>query len=388
MWRLNGRLREFAARVPRHCVIAVVLFVVLSGFLALLEVVPQYQVERLRKRGGQWQDHPSFLIGDCAFYRAALISLWRDGDLDLRNNIELKQYSPSQNVSQGARGEWYPKHSILMPIAAIPFYALARDRGLIAFNLVQLSGLLLVIWSGARRYTTTALATGLMFCFGFGTMLRLAAYNFAPDVFSSLWVVSGVVASLYGRPLLSGVCLGLAVWAKWTNLVFVPLPVLYHAVRLEPRALLRCAVAAALPIAAILGLNDHMFGSLFTTPYDRVLIREQGTLVLEASHRTFFTQPFWWGLRDQLIDPQMGLLVACPPFVLAPLGALLLVRRSPSEALLIVSACAAQLAVFAKYDQWRESSYGPRFLMSVVALSALLVAPAIDRLFASRRASP
>ena len=380
------QLREFSRRIPRHCVLAAVLFLVLVLFYALLEVLPQYSVERLRKRGDKWQDHPSFLIGDCAYYRAALLSMWKDHDLDLRNNLQVKQYSPSENVALGERGEWYPKHPIAMSFAAIPFYALARDRGLITFNLVQLSALLLLIWYGARRYTTTALATALVFCFGFGTMMRLAAYNFAPDVFSTLLVVAGLVANLYGRALLGGLCLGFAVWAKWTNLVFVPLPALFYLAGWDWRAAIRYTLAAALPIAALLSLNYHMFGSPFTTPYDRVLIRHHGKLVIEASHHTFFTQPFWWGLQDQLFDPQMGLVVACPPCVLVPLGAALLARRFPAEALLLVSACAAQLAVFAKYDQWRESSYGPRFLMTVVALSALLVAPALERLFASRRA--
>ncbi len=43
---------------------------------------------------------------------------------------------------------------------------------------------------------------------------------------------------------------------------------------------------------------------------------------------------------------------------------------------LVGGACAAQLAVFAKYEQWNVSSYGPRFHLSVIALSALPAAAA------------
>jgi hypothetical protein len=368
----------------RRRVVALFVFACVFGSLALHEVVPQYHVDRLKQRGPQWQNHPSFLIGDCPFYRAALISMVKDRDLDLHNNIHPRQYDPASNVAQGERDEWYPKHPIGMPIAAIPFWLLARDLGLITFNLVQLSGLVMLIWLGARRYSSLGVATALTFCYAFCTMLRSTAYNFAPDVFSSLLVTAGIVALLYERPALSGFMLGCALWAKWTNAAFLPLPVLYLGAQRQYRDVLRFGFSAAVPMVALLALNEHMFGSPFVTPYDRVLVRNHGHMVLEASHRTFFTQPFWWGLWDQLTDKEMGLFMACPPFLLVPIGTVLLARRAPFEAALLLSACCIQLAVFAKYDQWRESSYGPRFLMTTLVLSAFLVAPVVQRVFSGR----
>jgi hypothetical protein len=366
----------------RHRLIALCVFVGLLGSFTLQEVVPQYGVERLHKRRGKWQDHPSFLVGDCPYYRATLLSLLKDQDLDLKNNIERRQYPPSSNVAKGERGEWYPKHTILMPIAAMPFYALWHDRGLLVFNLVQLGLILMLIWYGARRYTSTALATALTLYYGFGTCLRASAYNFAPDLFSTLLVMAGVVALLFRRAALAGVLLGFAVWAKWTNVVFLPLAGVFMLSLRERRPVLRFGACAALPLAGLFALNQHMFGSAFVTPYDRVLIQHKGKLVLEASHRTFFNEPFWPGLWAQLTDPHLGLFVGCPAVLLAPLGAALLLRRAPREAGLITLAALLQLAVFAKYEQWWASSYGPRFLLTSVALSALLVAPLLQQLFA------
>jgi hypothetical protein len=145
----------------------------------------------------------------------------------------------------------------------------------------------------------------------------------------------------------------------------------------------RLAVAVAVrrrggaAIAGLLGLNAHMFGSPFVTPYDRVLIVENHRWAVEPSHRTFFTVPFWRGLWTQLTHPTLGLVVGAPPFLLALPGFALLVRRARFEALLVGGACLAQLALFAKYEQWNMSSYGPRFLLSVVALSALPAAAAL-----------
>ena len=368
--------------MPRTRLIALTLFIGLAAGITLQEVLPQYHVEHLRKRGGNWRDHPSFLVGDCPYYRATLLSLLKDQDLDLKNNIERKQYQFSSNVSQGLRGEWYPKHTILMPLAALPFYALWHDRGLLTFNVVQLCLVLMLIWYGARRYTSTALATALTLYYGFGTCLRASAYNFAPDLFSTLLVVAGVVALLSRRAALGGLILGFGVWAKWTNAVFLPVAGLYVLSWRELRPALRFGLAAALPLAGLFALNHHMFGSPFVTPYDRVLIREHGKMVLEASHRTFFNMPFWSGLWVQLTDTHLGLIVGCPAVLLSPLGAALLLRRVPLEGALITLSTLAQLAIFAKYEQWWTSSYGPRFLLTSVALSALLVAPVLQRLFA------
>jgi hypothetical protein len=197
-------------------------------------------------------------------------------------------------------------------------------------------------------------------------------------VLSTLLVAGGVVALLYGRAVTAGVLLGLSLWAKWTNLAFLPVAVATLVAQREWRALLRFGAAAAVPLLGLLGLNWHMFGSPLVTPYDRVLIVQHVRWVVEPSHRTFFTVPFWRGLWTQLTDGRMGLFRAAPPALLALPGFVALFRRDRAAACLVGGSCAAQLAVFAKYSQWNVSSYGPRFLLSVIALSALPAAAALS----------
>jgi hypothetical protein len=377
-----ARLLRFArAAWARPAVVAAALAVIMLLGWTLIEVIPRYGVERHRHQGPGRLDHPTFLIGDCAYYRATLVSLLEDRDLDIQNNLVTQRYPVPGNVSRGKNGAFYPKHPILLAVVALPFYVVAGDLGLLAFNLAQLCALVLLMWTGARRYTSDGVAFALMLWFAFGTMLRPAAYNFAPDVLSSLLVVSGIVALLYGRCLAGGVLLGLSLWAKWTNAAFLPVAAVALAARRDWRALIRFGAGAALPVAGLLGLNWHMFGSPFVTPYDRVLVVANQRWVVEPSHRTFFTIPFWRGLWTQLTDPHMGLLVAAPPFVLALPGFILLWRRARPDALLVGGACIAPLVMFAKYDQWNVSSYGPRFLLSTVALSALPAAATLALLF-------
>jgi len=383
--RFLTRLRALWARTPT---VAVALAAITLCGWTLQEVIPRYSVERHRHEGPGRLDHPTFLIGDCAYYRATLVSLLEDGDLDVQNNLGTQRYPLASNVSRGRHGEFYPKHPILLAVVALPFYVVAGDIGLLAFNLAQLCALVLVMWVGARRYASDLVAFALMVWFAFGTLLRPAAYNFAPDVLSSLLVVGAIVALLYGRCVVAGLLLGLSVWAKWTNAIFFPVAVLALAARRDWRSLWRFGAAAALPIAGLLGLNGHMFGSPFVTPYDRVLIVEHNRWVVEPSHRTFFTVPFWRGLWTQLTHPTLGLVTGAPPFLLALPGFVLLFRRARSEALLVGGACLAQLALFAKYEQWNMSSYGPRFLLSVVALSALPAAAALALVFQHARGRP
>jgi hypothetical protein len=193
-------------------------------------------------------------------------------------------------------------------------------------------------------------------------------------------VTGAIVALLHERAGAAGALLGLSLWAKWTNAVFLPVALAAPALRRDWRAVARLGAGAAAPILGLLALDWHMFGSPFVTPYDRVLVVENQRWVIEPSHRTFFTQPFWAGLWAQMADRRLGLVVAAPPVLLALPGFVVLARRARADALLIGAACAAQLAMFAKYAQWNVSSYGPRFLLSVVALSALPAAAALDHL--------
>lgn len=382
----TGWTARLGAALSGRIGLAALLALCVSLGLTLHEVLPRYQVVPQKQQGELWQDHPTFLLGDCVYYRATVLSLLADGDLDLANNLARKQYSPSSNVSQGRNGEWYPKHPVLMPLCATPFYWALGDVGLLVFNLLALTALALCLWAGARRCASEPIALAVVLWFVFGTMLRPRAYNFSPDVFSSLWILLSFLALFSGRTAAAGGLLGLALGAKWTNAVFFPLVGAYFLVRRDWRGGLRCALGAAPFVLAWLALNWHMFGSPWVTPYDRVLVLAGGEWVLEPSHRSFFGVPFWTGLWEQLTDRQLGLLTGCPPILLAPFGVYWLARRRPAEALLVGGACLAQLATFAKYELWRATLNGPRFLLTAVALSAWLVAPALEMMVAGLRA--
>ena len=283
------------------------------------------------------------------------------------------------NVARGRNGAFYPKHPILLAVAALPFYVVAGDAGLLAFNLAQLGALVLVMSIGARRYAPGWVAFALIVWFAFGTLLRSAAYNFAPDVLSTLLVAGGVVALAprpepHGRRAPSGCRCG----RSGRTLVFFPVALVALAARRDWRALLRFAAAAAVPLMGLLGLNWRMFGSPLVTPSGRVLVVSNARWVLEPSHRTFFTVPFWRGLWTQLTDARMGLVRAAPPVTSRAAGVRRAVSARPAGHVARRRGMRRPARRSSRSPiEWNVSSYGPRFLLSVVALSALPAAAAL-----------
>src|SRR5205085_4997004 len=288
---------------------AAALFLAVVAGLYFDEVRPQIEDRVYRGSDGRPFHLPTYLPGDCPFYRATALSLLREKDLDLHDDMAWNVVRPQGQVALGARGEWYPKHPILLPIAALPFYAALGDKGLLAFNVVQVALLDVLVFFLARRLTPDAVALAVAVWFAFGSFLRPVAYNFSPDVFSSLLVVSGYLA-LVGRRLgVAGPFFGLAVAAKWTNLVFLPIAGIYAIATAGVRPSIRFALSAAPVLVALALLDFHMFGSPFVTPYDRVL--GEGFRI-EPSHRMMFDRPFFAGLWAQIVDPRLGLLRSAP----------------------------------------------------------------------------
>jgi len=175
----------------RAVVAASALFLAVIAGLYFHEVRPQMQDRVYLGDDGRPFHLPTWLPGDCPFYRATALSLLREKDLDLHDDMAWNVVRPQGQVALGARGEWYPKHPILLAIAALPFFATLGDRGLLAFNLLQVAALDVLLFFLARRFTSDLVALAIAVWFAFGSFLRPVAYNFSPDVFSTVLVVSG-----------------------------------------------------------------------------------------------------------------------------------------------------------------------------------------------------
>jgi hypothetical protein len=327
----------------------------------------------------------TFLVGDGPYYAATAVSLLYDRDLDLTNQLEGGLAIHGRQIALGRDGAWYPKHPILMPIAASPFLLALGMPGLLAFNILVMGLLGVVLMRLARPAAPAWAASAAAFLLIAGTFLRRYDYNFSPDLFATLLLASGLLALQRGRDLGGGLVLGLAVAAKLTHLFLLPLGVIYAGAARGWRAGLQAASATAPPLLALAALNLALFGSPFVTSYDRNVGLEGGEAVT-LSHRGLFDQSAWRGLSGELFDSRHGLLPTSPPLLLALPGFVLLLRRRPLDAVLHLAVAEFLLLFFATYRYWATSHYGNRFLMPVAAVACPSVALALQWIAAWARA--
>ncbi|MFQ5877878.1 MAG: hypothetical protein ACE5JH_09370 [Acidobacteriota bacterium] len=327
----------------------------------------------------------SYLVGDCPYYASTAVSLLYDGDLDLRNQLRGGLEVHGRQIALGRDGAWYPKHPVLMPLAAVPFLHVFGMPGLLVFNLLVLGLLAVVMMRLARPAAGAVPAAAASLLLLLGTFLRRYDYNFSPDLFATLILAAGLLALARGHDGGGGLLLGLAAAAKLTHLFLVPVGWAFSLWSRGRRGLVRCAAGTAGPIIALACLNWTLFGSPFTTPYDRnVAIGGYGIVTL--SHRGLFDQNPLAGLVAEMIDPLHGLLPTSPVLFLVLPGFVLLLRRRPAEAVLHLVIGEFLLLLFGTYRYWATSHYGNRFLMPVVAVAAPSVALTLEWL--TRRLRP
>lgn len=326
----------------------------------------------------------TYLVGDCPYYALTAVSMVHDGDLDLRNQLNGGLEVHGRQIALGRDGQWYPKHPLLMPLAAAPFVLAFGVPGVLLFNIAVLGALAVALMRLARPFAppwAAAIAAPLLLA---GTFLRRYDYNFSPDLFATLVLTLGLAAMVRGRHLAGGTVLALAAAAKLTHLFLLPLGVLYAGLRDGWRGAARACAGAAGPLLALGALNLALFGSAGVTSYDRNVVVEDGEAVL-VSHRGSFDQDLLRGLGGEMFDRRQGLLPTSPALWLALPGFVLFFRSRPREALLFLAIGEFLLLFFATYRFWATSHYGNRFLMPLVAVSAPAVALAVEWMGASLR---
>ena len=310
--------------------------------------------------GGSYSPY-SFLHGDGAFYAninrsiAEDLSLVQDDihprswlERDLGWNRTLDQ--GWSNVSLGADGAtWYPKHPFLMPIVSTPFYVLLGLPGLLIFNALATLLTLLLAYRVAARLAPPALAAAVVVAFALSPIFVRTAYSYSNDIFYAALVLAGVETFLSERWRWAGVCLGLAVWAKATNVFFVlPLFVCLLAAR-RWRPALAFSVACAVPVGVYAVANWVMFGAPWLTSYDRIIIRSEGAMALESVKERFRT-PFPQGFRQLISVHGEGLRANVPVFFLALPGLVVLFWRRLGLALVITASLVGYVLFYAPYE--------------------------------------
>ncbi len=328
---------------------------------------------------GLWQAAGSRVSGDEPHYLLMAQSLWREGDLDLRDNFvrrDWAEYLPDLDQPHyGAPrrdGRPYPAHGPGLPLLMTWPYAVGGRAACVALMALLAAAATTQGWRLARALGSPpgpALgAVGLLA----GPPLLFYACHIYTEAPSALALVSSLLL-LLGAPGAGGAALAALAAGSlpWLHLKMAPAAAglgLLAVTRLRggPR-LAFVAVAGALGLA-FLGYHQVVFGH--PTPlavYGGFL--PPGDVV---------PQPLR-ALAGLLLDRSFGLLPLAPGYVLAIPGGVLAWRRRRGETAALLGLVAAVVGPALLWRMWWGGQCPPaRFLVPALPLLAPLVAARLE----------
>ncbi len=324
-------------------------------------------------------------------------SLVKFGALDT-DQIAWTQWTTTQAEAQGffgVGGHVYSKKGFAISLAQAPLYALALyTPGIGMLQTVSLLNALLTAATAALLVAITrrlgfsaraALAVALLY--GLATI----AWVYAKYLFSGTlagFLLTAAFALLlafrqeggWGRAALAGFLGGLTVLARANNLLLLALLGGYLLLCLGQSgglrrrtgwaALFAFGGGAAVAGAIFLAYNGARSGNPLQTGYDLSLF--QPNILL--------------GLYKLLFSPLRGLFIYSPLLVLSVPGWFRWRRTHPAEAWLVAGQVGVTLLLFSAWSSGEGLSWGSRFLVPVVPLLVIPLAPLVEAHFPPKTA--
>lgn len=287
--------------------------------------------------------------------------------------------------SFGVDGAYYAKKGVTPSLLFSPFVLLAdalphltTRATVMLFNplILALTGALLYSLIRQLAYKSmTALLVSLIY--GLGTFVLVYSKTlFGEPLAGLLLLIAVLYTQRYCRApspdrsalLMLGTALGLAVGINLSYAVMIPIIGVWLLLRGGDK---RQLVYALLPLLLIgvllLAYNWARFGSPLASGY-------------QFGSGEAFDRPPLVGLFGLFLSPFRGLFWYSPVLLLCIPGGLLLWRTKRGIAALILLLVVAQAGVYAAWWSWHGGIvWGPRFLLPVIPLLVVLLAPLIER---------
>ncbi len=335
---------------------------------------------------------PESIDGDAL---AAVAASWvRSGSPNMDAVAYADAFMPlpmSELGTVGVDGAIYAKKGVTPSLFLAPLVLLSdvlpwltTRTTLMLFNpLVITVTALLLLRLVARLGYRPRTAVTVALTFGIGTFAFAYAKTLFGEPLAGLLLLIAVMLIYQGRTARSmvgaGAALGLLVGINTIYAVFVPLLallILWRWRSRETRFALRDVVIYGMPIVALvllLGLyNAARFGSPLSSGY-------------HFGEGEGFIVPIWAGMYGLFLSPFRGLFWYSPVILLALPGWLMLRRAQNWLAWTILILVVAQALAFASWWSWTGGVvWAPRFLLPVLPLLALALAPLVEAMWTRR----
>lgn len=284
--------------------------------------------------------------GDEPHYLVMAQSLWRDQDLDLRDEYDGEEWA--EFVPGPLRPHWgapradgrpYPAHSPGLPLLLAPAYAALGREGCVLLLALVGAGAALVARQLALRLSGSPEASFAAWLAALGPPLFFYSFHVYTEAPSAL-AAGGSLLLLLGAPGAAGAAVAAAAAAAlpWLHLKMIPAAAALGVValaRLRGRALVVFLAVAASAALGFCAYHAAIFGS--PSP-----LAGYGGLPADAQVAT------WRSVAGLLLDRSFGLLPAAPVYLVALAGLPLVARRRDAWPHALVG-----LAVLAPLVSWR-----------------------------------
>lgn len=308
-------------------------------------------------------------------------------DIDAHTSIWEDAVVPARD------GRYYAVYGPLQTILAVPLYALGQvaaggdtgparlavQRWVGAFNplVTALTAALLTLWLRRLGCDQDVATAG-----GLGWALSGLAWPYAKTFLSepltALCYLLTILAAEQGRQdgrarwaWATGLAGAAAVLTRPHNIVLLPLLGVPLVGSGTGRERIQRALAAAAPVVLAAGwwlwFNHYRFGAVLNFGYQAGIQRDFALANLPV------------GVVGQLVSPGRGLVWYVPWVLLALAGFGRLRRREPVLAWTCLTAVVGQLLFYSlRTTWWGNWCWGPRYLVPVLPLLAVLAAPALE----------
>lgn len=334
---------------------------------------------------GLWAVHSHGLVGDEPHYLIIADSLMKDGDLQIENNHQRRDYRSyfalelrPDYMTRGVNNQIYSIHAPGLPALALPIYAVAGYRGVIVFIAFLAALAALSIFTLAERLAGRAAAVLTWLAVCFSVPFVPYAWMIFPEMPGAL-IVSWCALWLWDEQERSprvwvwrSLALGLL---PWLHTKFVLLAAVFGAafalrlIRRRPALLAWILPASVLGVAWLFSFK-LIYGSF--NPESQYGSYGMATIL-------FSNIPH--GLIGILFDQKFGLLLYSPIYLAAIAGLWLLLRQPAfrwQSAVLVAAAGVFAGSTVRLYMFWGGSSAPARFLVPILPCLAPMIAMAVS----------
>ena len=319
--------------------------------LVACEVAALYVPSTWIQRDGRFYVNISTTLLERGSLEQPFARSWYSGTLSWNRELDVGW----SNIALGARGEFYPKHTWILPLLSLPLFAALGLTGTLVWSALVYGAAGIGAYRFARAFASPAPSALAALALLWLTGARETMYDHQVDPLILAMGLVAMACAVETRGFAAGLLLGAVVLMRPTALMLLPPvgAVLLASPRLRGRgrlawgALARALGGGAAVLAVGALVNTAMFGRPWLTGYNRILAVVHGVPQI-VDNAGSFAHPLGAGLR-RAWSGGYGLRQRAAVFALAAPGLLVLCARRPVYAFSALGLAAASALAFAKY---------------------------------------